>query len=400
MLDLHKVIDDARPVITRTLGMLLDKLPHRRGPRRYTLLWYIAQEMLLYFAICFLFFFMVFFVNQMLLLAENVLKKRVPLPQVVRLVVYCMPFVIAQSAPFATLVGFLMCAARMAAQNEIVVMRASGISWLFLAMPALAVGAGISVASFFVNDYLLPLGTVKYNALYRSILMSNPAVELESRSVKKMNEATLITGDVSGDMVDSVVVIDRDGAKTRIVTAKMSRLSPGKGDGVLMRLEMNDVSSLILDAVDEFTFDSVRARHSTFNIFDTAFFSNRWRASPREMTSRDLHKKIVEMERDKATPKRTLNRYYTEMHRKIAQPFASIFFALLALPLALLAGRRGGQTSGMVFGVSISVLYWVLMVTGQIAAGRLGFNAFWCVWAPNFAVGIVGIILCASLVKK
>ncbi len=70
---------------------------------------YIVKELLLYFFIAFLFFFFVFFVNQILLMAEELLKKHVQLVDVVKLVTYSLPFVVAQSAPFATLVGFLMC---------------------------------------------------------------------------------------------------------------------------------------------------------------------------------------------------------------------------------------------------------------------------------------------------
>lgn len=368
--------------------------------RRHTLLRYIASEALLYFSICFLFFFMVFFVNQMLLLAENVLKKRVPLVQVVHLVVYCMPFVIAQSAPFATLVGFLMCISRMAGQNEVVVMRASGVSYFFLSLPIMAMAIFISISSFFVNDYLLPLGTVRYNALYRKILTSNPAVELESRSVKKMNEATLITGDVNKEKVSSVVVIDTSEDKTRIISAKQSSLTPGKESGVLMRLEMNDVNALIIKDDDAYSYDEVKARRAVFNIFDTVFFTNQWRVSPREMTSRDLYKKIGEMEKDNKTPRRILGRYKTELQKKFSQPFGSLFFALLSLPLALLLSARGGQTAGMVGGVVISVVYWAVMITGQIAAGRLGYNPFLCMWAANFIAGAAGIILCFVLARK
>ena len=104
----------------------------RRGPQignnRYVLLLYITKELFLYFFISFLFFFMIFFVNQILLLAEDVLKKRVPVLDVIRLMTYSLPFIIAQSAPFATLVGFLMCLGRMMSDNEILVMRITGLS--------------------------------------------------------------------------------------------------------------------------------------------------------------------------------------------------------------------------------------------------------------------------------
>ena len=67
--------------------------------RRHVLITYLIKELLLYFFIAFLFFFMVFFVNQILLMAEDVLKKRVPLMDVVRLMGYSLPFIVAQSAP-------------------------------------------------------------------------------------------------------------------------------------------------------------------------------------------------------------------------------------------------------------------------------------------------------------
>ena len=39
---------------------------------------YFSKELFIYFFICFLFFFVVFFVNQILLLAETILRMRVP----------------------------------------------------------------------------------------------------------------------------------------------------------------------------------------------------------------------------------------------------------------------------------------------------------------------------------
>lgn len=49
---------------------------------RHVLIVYLVKELLLYFLIAFLFFFMVFFVNQILLMAEDILKKRVPVMDV------------------------------------------------------------------------------------------------------------------------------------------------------------------------------------------------------------------------------------------------------------------------------------------------------------------------------
>ena len=56
--------------------------------KNYVLVRYIVKELLLYFVVAFLFFFMIFFCNQILLLAEQILKKRVPFADVCRLIAF------------------------------------------------------------------------------------------------------------------------------------------------------------------------------------------------------------------------------------------------------------------------------------------------------------------------
>ncbi|MBQ5569455.1 MAG: LptF/LptG family permease, partial [Treponema sp.] len=171
---------------------------------------YFSKELFIYFFICFLFFFVVFFVNQILLLAETILRMRVPVASVIQLIIYCLPGVIAQSSPFATLVGFLMCLGRMVTDNEILILRASGQRYVVILKPVIIIGLLISVFSFVMNDYFLPLGTLNYNKMRRKIVASNPAVELESNSIKKMTNSVFVIGDVEGTSVSDLVLFDMD----------------------------------------------------------------------------------------------------------------------------------------------------------------------------------------------
>ena len=153
----------------------------KRGTRKnYILIKYLFKDLFLYFLVSFFFFFMIFFVNQILLTVEDLLSKPAPFADVMRLMVYSLPFIIAQSAPFATLVGFLMSLGGMMTSNEILIFRAAGISFFKIFIPVAMLGVIISIGSFFVNDYLLPLGTIKYNQLMRKIMNSTPSIELES----------------------------------------------------------------------------------------------------------------------------------------------------------------------------------------------------------------------------
>ena len=142
--------------IIRRLHLLNERFQVRvlkRGTlRNHVLVKYLFKDLFLYFLVSFFFFFMVFFVNQILLVVEELLAKSAPFADVMRIMVYSLPFIIAQSAPFATLVGFLMSLGGMMSSNEILIFRAAGFSFLKILVPVAALGLFISIGSFFVND--------------------------------------------------------------------------------------------------------------------------------------------------------------------------------------------------------------------------------------------------------
>ena len=337
----------------------------------------------------------------MLLLAETILKKRVPVSTVLRLIAYCLPAIIAQSAPFATLVGFLMCLGRMVTDNEILILRASGQRYSLILKAVLVMGILISLFSFIMNDYFLPLGTLHYNRLYRQIVTSNPAVELESHSIKRMNNSTLVIGEVFGGHVSDMVLFDSaDDGTQRIIVAGETDVERASSVGVLMQLKMENPLVLLLQANERGNYDAIFSDALEFNVFEDSVNISSSSVSPREMTSFDLYKKIKSLQKENSISNRQMNNYKLEYNKKFSIPFGSIFFALLAFPLALVFGKKDGQTLGLIFGIIISVLYWAATILGQMFGLRSGLNGFWMMWGPNFFIGILGIILYIRLRKK
>ncbi|MBQ7367832.1 MAG: LptF/LptG family permease [Spirochaetaceae bacterium] len=369
--------------------------------RRHVLITYLIKELLLYFFIAFLFFFMVFFVNQILLMAEDVLKKRVPLMDVVRLMGYSLPFIVAQSAPFATLVGFLMCLGRMMTDNEIMVIRASGKSFLVILVPVLVMGLMISIVSFFVNDYLLPLGTISYNKLYRQILYSDPTIELESNSVKRTEDATLVIGEVTDTMVSDLIFIDMDdrGQMRLIVSGPTEIVNTGE-PGILMNLSMDSSTVCIFDLQEQDKYTVMNAGETDMNVFASSFFSDSSSTNPREMTSFDLFKYIKQITEEGTASTLQMNMYRLEFHKKFSLPFASIFFAMLAMPLAIIFGKHNGMAVGLIIGIFLCVAYWAAMIMGQTFGIRQGLDGFWTMWLPDFLVGFAGLLFYLRLAKK
>ena len=370
--------------------------------RDHILIKYLFKDLFLYFLVSFFFFFMVFFVNQILLTVEDLLAKSAPFADVMRIMVYSLPFIIAQSAPFATLVGFLMSLGGMMTSNEILIFRAAGISFFKIFIPVAMLGAIISIGSFFVNDYLLPLGTIKYNQLMRKIMNSTPSIELESNSVKHLDTSNIVIGNVEGNKVSDLVIIDPKDDEDRIIVAGESVLVGAKEEGVLMQFDMNDATVLTIKSNKNSDYDILRSKRTVLNVFDSTFLGA-YSQSPREMTTYDLTKQLNEMKAehsDNPSTIRKINLWDMEWHKKFAIPFGSIFFALLAFSMAFLFGKNNGQMIGLFLGIVICVLYWAVQIIGQLLVTKVGLNAFWCIWTPNILVGIFGFLFSTRLMKK
>lgn len=368
-------------------------------PGSKVLLKYIFKELLYYFVICFLFLFVIFFANQILLIGEKLLSKRAPFKDVFLIMVYSIPALIAQTTPFATLVGFLMCLGRMMSDNEILVIRASGFGFRYILLPVIFLGFVISLASFFINDYLMPLSRIKYNKLYLDITRSNPTIVLEPNSVKMIGNTTVVIGDVDNDVVSDIILFNPEGnGEETIIVAKESQLKDSKDAGVLLQLNMSE-PVMFTKKRSPNNYDVMSSEKILMNIFDTVFSSSTG-SSPSEMTSSDLKKSIKELIEVSGKDDYQVNQWNMEYYKKFSIPFASLFFSILAFSVAFLFGKNNGLTMGLFVGIIICVLYWAMQINGQMLVVYNQMNAFWCIWIPNILVGGVGVILGLFLLKK
>jgi lipopolysaccharide export system permease protein len=361
---------------------------------RKTLFSYIAKEMLLYFFISFLFFFFIFFVNQILLMAEEILSKKARLYDVLLLIFFSLPSIIATAAPFAALVGTLMGIGRLVSDREIVIMNALGVPVRFIMVPVFLVGILISIVSFMTNDVLLPAGTIQFNRLYKKILTSTPALELESNSIKRNQNAVVISGSIVDENMDSILLIDSDSeGNRRIVAAPSAEIKKSDSLDILMTLKMDKAVVASFNRDDKNKFDVITSSVIEYNILTKNLMSSYSGAiSPREMSSRDLFRELKKKELNSVTKNelKSLNIYRMEFHKKFTIPFAAFFFTILAFPLGLTA-KTNGQSTGFILGLIIAIIYWVILFGGQTLSSRLGFNGALMMWIPDTVLFILGV---------
>ena len=406
-MNINEIVKEIKAIRTlRLLHLYYTKFQVRvlkRGSLKdHILVKYLFKDLFLYFLVSFFFFFMIFFVNQILLTVEDLLAKSAPFADVMRIMVYSLPFIIAQSAPFATLVGFLMSLGGMMSSNEILIFRAAGLSFIKIFIPVAMLGVFISIGSFFVNDYLLPLGTIKYNELMRKIMNSTPTIELESNSVKHLDNSHIVIGTVEENTVSDVVIIDSKDGEDRLIIAGQSELQGAREEGVLMQFDMTDATILTVKTDNRKNYDILHSARAVMNVFDSTFLGS-FSQSPREMTTYDLTKRLNQMKAEKSEDLnaiRKINLWGMEWHKKFAIPFGSIFFALLAFSMAFQFGKANGQMIGLFLGIVICVLYWAVQIVGQLLVTKVGLNAFWCIWTPNILIGLFGLGFMIRLLRK
>jgi lipopolysaccharide export system permease protein len=414
--------------------------------RSYRRTWrYVGREFLLSFSVAFLFFFFIFFVNQVLVMAEEIFAKRVPFWDVVRLVAYSLPWVVMMSFPFGSLVGALMAIGRLASDNEALAFAASGVPPAQFLVPLVVLGLAFSAVSFVMNDYFLPLGTIRYAEIYRRIVYSNPSLEIEPRSIKKLDDVTVVTGAVEGRTFHDVVLIDRTAERSRrVITARTARLEERE----------RGVVSLVLDGVftqasfpkDGDRYDYTTSEEMVYNISLKSVAASLGAPSPSQQSSVDVWRQIVAKstaerglaserdaraaalawdlagqlravreaaalgpaavaarragleelaerylaERNRDVRDRSLRAYLLEFHWKFAVPAGCLVFAVFAWPVGLRA-RRSGRSVGFAIGLFVAIAYWGLLVAGRTFGVRLNVPPAAAMWLPDAVVFAAGL---------
>jgi lipopolysaccharide export system permease protein len=416
---------------------------------------YALSEFALSFLVAFSFFFFIFFINQLLVMAEEIFAKQVPFWDVLLFILFSLPSIVALSFPFGALVGALMSVGRLSSDNELLAMRASGIPLRKVLAPLLAMGLILSLISFVMNDYFLPLGNLRLGRMYRKILYSNPGIELEAYSVKKYQDMVIITGGIEGNRIGNLVILDKnDRGQKRVITARRAVLEEASGQRGVISIRLEEVFSQARAVDGRDRYEYTTADSMIYNILlkdiSVAFMN----PGPREMRSVDVWRQIQSMEKDFAATRRehareverllveltmqarylrdgsagnaaavsrglaevagaysrfvaardrhlvdrNLQLYLLEFHKKFSIPFACLIFVLFAFPIALLA-RRSGRAVGFGIGLLVSTVYWGLLFTGQTLGMRVELPPPLAMWLPNLLVLAAAISLLASRIR-
>jgi len=399
----------------------------------------------------------IFLLQFMMKFADRLVGKGLDTWLLIKLVVFNLSWMLVLVIPMATLVATLMAYGNFSQNNEITIMKSSGVSLYKIMLGPFLASIVLAVLLFLFNDRVLPDANHQARILMTDISQQKPTLSLEPGffSQEVSNYAILVREiDSKSNKLSGVTIYDyTTPSKINVVTAEKGKIyftadqknlvmdlwkgeiheSDVKSSGLYRKLVF-DKHRIVMDG-SQFSFhqsqggirgerelgvDTMKAIVSSYEgekenqiislnkesnkfFFNDSLSINAYskplpvvndkllfaRVLDKIRTAKNI---ITSKARNIEYTEREVEKYEVEIYKKYSIPTACIVFILIGAPLGVMV-RKGG------FGVAASIslffflIYWAFLIGGEKLAERGFFSPFIGMWAANFLLVFLGIVL-------
>ncbi|HKL58003.1 MAG TPA: LptF/LptG family permease [Sphaerochaeta sp.] len=403
-----------------------------QNERHWLVYRHVGREYLLAFIVAFTFFFFIFFINQILLIAQRILLKNVDFLAVFRLILLSVPQFLLYTFPFSSLTASSMVIGDLSSSNEILAMRASGISMRRIFIPIIAISILFSCATFLTADKALPWSTRQYKTLYTELMRDLPTLELTSNSTNTIGERVMVNKEVSGSTVHDIILFDlANKGNSQVLSSPKGEVTLIDLQSFIYRLDLEspliftseeqDISSWTLSEAEQAQFylnfsgqvaslasalpsqlsiAELSERIATYRIAleeDRKVHARKIIAleEERERTQVDqrgsLEAKIAELQKN--PPINFYYQYYrAELNKKYALSAACTMLIFLTFSLSFFRVKHG-RLIGFGLSMLVAVVYWYMLFFAQMQIFSVPFNPAFLIWIPNVLLFSIGVFL-------
>jgi LPS export ABC transporter permease LptG/LPS export ABC transporter permease LptF len=350
---------------------------------------YILGEILSHTLIgCALFTF-ILFMRDLPNILNMLVRNSSAFSSMIQIVLFLLPNFFVVTIPMAVLVGILLGLSRLAADSEIVAMRASGLGIGYFVRVATIVAVGGTLVGLFNSLYVAPRANQGILDLDKS-LASQASYEIQPRVFYEDFKNTVLyvqnvisgTGAANWKQVFMADITDPNSPK--ITTAASAVVVSDTSQELMMRLRNGTEHDPVADHPEQYNI-------STFVIDDLPFAASQQSEGHLARLDTAIYalpmKELIER-----THGPDGKRFLIELNKRFAYPAACLVLMLVGVPLGV-TSRRGGKSSAWVFTILLVILYYSLSLIG-IALGRQNWiPTFLAVWSANILFAIGGLFL-------
>jgi lipopolysaccharide export system permease protein len=300
------------------------------------------------------------------------------------------PSILFQVAPASVLLASLVTLGLMAKHNEIMAMKAGGISLRRIALPILGVVAIIYLALLGMSEFIVPAANQNVRLLMDRIIdKKKPVAAFKQSQIWIHSHQAIYNIQLyrpERDILEGITLyrFDPNFHLRERVDARRARWKDG-------RWVFSEAS------VTHFTPDGFPVRKQYAELIlslpETPSDLRIAEKKPDEMNYRELRDYVGKIERDGYDA----SKYRCAMHASFSFPFISVLMAFLGIPIALRKERGGGITLAVGFSILISFVYWGVF-SFCLELGKAGtFPPFLAAWMGNFIFALVGFYFFLSI---
>jgi LPS export ABC transporter permease LptF/LPS export ABC transporter permease LptG len=361
-----------RRVFSASFPMILDDL--------------VLRDFLVYLAMILASFLMLLQVFTLFELLGDILRNRISPLIVGEYLLNVAPFFIYNVLHLSILLAVLITLGLMQRSNEITAIKATGISIYRVIVPILVVSSMLAAGLFFFDQFYLPHANKRQDAL-RNLIKGKPAQTYLNPDRKWIfgQHSTIFyyqLFDPDKDQFGNLSVFQFDPATFQLTARTYA--DQAHWEERLQRWvctqgwERSVHGSAIADyrTFDVATFASINE--------PPAYFKKEVRQSS-EMNSEDLRRYIRDLQQSGFD----VVRLRVQLQEKFAFPLNSLIMAVLAIPFALAAGKRGA-VAGIATAVGLGLLYIMVSRLSESMGNVSQLPPFLAAWAPDLLFGLAG----------
>jgi len=316
---------------------------------------------------CFDAFAMLMIVIDLFSTLDEFIENHARFTTVVHYYLILFPEMFVHIMPMALLLALLFCLANLSKHNELIAMRASGISLGRLAVPLLAVGLAAGIVVFAVNELFVPHGREQADALRAAVKGRNGRDWLLENfffdNTMEHRDWFARRFDTREFEMDNVEVHDRkeDGAAKVDVYAESARWRDGQWHFLNATVYDYRRDPPLVVSVAETNFPALKESPKRLAVEGK---------KPSQLTSTELRRYIRTQRR--ANHLAGLAKYEVELQTRYAFPTTCLIVVLIGIPLGMRVSRSGpllGVSTALTLVVSFYFLNYITLAFGN--GGRI-----------------------------
>ncbi len=360
---------------------------------------YVFRQLWAPFAVNLFFFTFIFLMTQLLQLTDLIVNHQLGLLLVGRMIIYTMPFFLQFIIPMSVMMAILLTLMRMSSDNEILALKAAGISIVRLLPPIFSFALISCLATALIAIWGLPHGRMAARRLIYQVASSSLDAAIKPRVfIDSFDRVVLYINQVApgSGVLKDIFIEDRrrSDVVTTVVAPRGVLVTDPRDRAVILRLFDGQIHQVDIDRQ--------MATAVSFHTYDVRLDMKQHLHDPAGGPKDEEEMSLGELRDYLRNATRKDAQYYLtlmEWHKKFALPVACLALALVSTALGIQT-RRSKPAHAIGLGLGFFLLYYLMLSAGWVFGEAGVYPPLIGMWLPNAVSAGIGIILLSRKVKE